>query len=164
MASPHIEDSMTLAPGRADLQPSLFHVAEEDVLVDDERGRITYRESFVDADTATRWFAELKEAVVWRSEQRRMFHRDIVVPRLLAHYRLDSPEIFHLLQTSHLRPPAQLRPSWHNTAGKTASAAPRHRVRDRPRKAPPGPSSVTSSRAIPISPRLDIDWPASAPS
>jgi alkylated DNA repair dioxygenase AlkB len=72
------------------VQPSLFTPSEE-VLADDERGRITYHESFVDGVTAARWFDELKHAVPWRTEQRRMYDRDVMVPRMLGHFRLDQP-------------------------------------------------------------------------
>jgi alkylated DNA repair dioxygenase AlkB len=65
------------------------------VLVDDERGRITYQPNFVEAATAAAWFAELREQAVWRSERRMMYEREVDVPRLMAHYRLDpaSPSV-----------------------------------------------------------------------
>ncbi len=58
-------------------------------LADDERGRITYTPAFVDADTAAAWFAELRSAVPWRSERRMMYDREVDVPRLMGHFRLD---------------------------------------------------------------------------
>lgn len=72
------------------LQPTLFD-ADERALADDERGRITYTRRFVDASTAAAWFAELREGVRWRAERRVMYEREIDVPRLLGHYRLDPP-------------------------------------------------------------------------
>ena len=71
-------------------QPSLFD-DDDPALVDDERGRITYTPGFVDAATADAWFAELRNGVDWRSEQRMMYDREVEVPRLMGHYRLDPP-------------------------------------------------------------------------
>jgi alkylated DNA repair dioxygenase AlkB len=59
------------------------------VLADDERGRIEYTPGFVDAATAQAWFAQLREAVSWRTDRRQMYDREVDVPRLLGHYRLD---------------------------------------------------------------------------
>jgi alkylated DNA repair dioxygenase AlkB len=61
------------------------------ILADDERGRITYQSAFVDPATADAWFAELRHAVDWRSERRQMYDRQVDVPRLTGHYRLDPP-------------------------------------------------------------------------
>src|SRR5687768_11912549 len=61
------------------------------LLANDERGRITYIPDFIDAATAAKWFDELREAVEWRSERRLMYEREVDVPRLMAHYRLDPP-------------------------------------------------------------------------
>jgi alkylated DNA repair dioxygenase AlkB len=69
-------------------QLTLFDSAEA-VLADDERGRITYTPRFVDAGTAEEWFAELRTGVSWRSERRTMYDREVDVPRLMGHYRLD---------------------------------------------------------------------------
>ena len=59
------------------------------ILADDERGRITYLPGFVDAETAQAWFTELHSGVRWRSERREMYDREVAVPRLLGHFRLD---------------------------------------------------------------------------
>ena len=71
-------------------QLTLFD-ATETVLTDDERGRIVYAPRFVDADTAAAWFAELRTGVEWRSERRMMYDREVDVPRLMGHFRLDPP-------------------------------------------------------------------------
>ena len=71
-------------------QLTLFGSAER-TIVDDERGRITYHPAFIDADAASAWFAELRAAVHWKSERRLMYDREVDVPRLMAHYRLDPP-------------------------------------------------------------------------
>jgi alkylated DNA repair dioxygenase AlkB len=71
-------------------QLSLFDPGERP-LADDERGRITYIAGFIDAATAGAWFAELRDSVTWRSERRMMYDREVDVPRLMGHYRLDPP-------------------------------------------------------------------------
>jgi alkylated DNA repair dioxygenase AlkB len=71
-------------------QLTLFDPGER-LLADDERGRITYFPGFIDAATAAAWFAELLDAVSWRSERRMMYDREVDVPRLMGHYRLDPP-------------------------------------------------------------------------
>jgi alkylated DNA repair dioxygenase AlkB len=63
--------------------------SHEGALTDDERGRITYIPRFVDAQVAQAWFTELRDSVPWRSERREMYEREVDVPRLLAHFRLD---------------------------------------------------------------------------
>jgi alkylated DNA repair dioxygenase AlkB len=72
-------------------QMPLFAAASQVVLVDDARGRIVYRPRVVDAAVAGAWFAELRESVAWQAQRRRMYDRDVDVPRLMAHVRL-SPE------------------------------------------------------------------------
>ena len=62
-------------------------------LVDDETGRIVYIPEFVGAQTAAAWFGALREGVAWQSERRRMYDRDVDVPRLVARYRLDDPAL-----------------------------------------------------------------------
>jgi alkylated DNA repair dioxygenase AlkB len=61
----------------------------QSILADDERGRIIYIPSFVSVVTAQAWFTELRSGVRWRSERREMYDREVVVPRLLGHFRLD---------------------------------------------------------------------------
>jgi alkylated DNA repair dioxygenase AlkB len=71
-------------------QPTLFD-SDEALLVDGERGRVAYTPRFVDAATAQAWFAELRGAVAWRGERRLMYDREVDVPRLMGHFRLDPP-------------------------------------------------------------------------
>jgi alkylated DNA repair dioxygenase AlkB len=71
-------------------QLTLFDSSEA-VLADDERGRITYTPGFVDLATAQAWFAQLRSAVEWRALRRTMYEREVDVPRLIGHYRLDPP-------------------------------------------------------------------------
>jgi alkylated DNA repair dioxygenase AlkB len=70
-------------------QLSLFEASER-VLTDDERGRITYTPRFVDSSSASNWFVELRKVVNWRAERRMMYEREVDVPRLVGHYRLDE--------------------------------------------------------------------------
>ena len=71
-------------------QPSLFD-STDTLLANDERGRIAYTPRFVDAATAETWFAELRSGVNWRAERRVMYDREVDVPRLIGHFRLDPP-------------------------------------------------------------------------
>jgi alkylated DNA repair dioxygenase AlkB len=72
-------------------QPSLFDADVADTLLaDDERGRILYVPRFVDGATADAWFKELRDEVKWRGMKRKMYDRDVNVPRLIGHFRLDS--------------------------------------------------------------------------
>jgi alkylated DNA repair dioxygenase AlkB len=70
-------------------QLSLFDSGER-LLADDERGRITYIPGLLDTDTAAAWFVELRDSVNWRTERRLMYDREVDVPRLMGHYRLDD--------------------------------------------------------------------------
>ena len=46
-----------------------------------------------DPQIAATWFDALREGVAWQSERRRMYDRDVDVPRLVARYRLDDPDL-----------------------------------------------------------------------
>lgn len=61
------------------------------VLADDDRGRIVYLPGLIDRARAAAWFDELRHGVGWRTDRRLMYEREVDVPRLLAHYRLDPP-------------------------------------------------------------------------
>jgi len=76
-------------------QLPLFAQAGKTVLVDDARGRIVYTPDFVAAALARAWFDEVREAVAWEAQRRRMYDRDVDVPRLVGHFRL-APEPAHL--------------------------------------------------------------------
>jgi alkylated DNA repair dioxygenase AlkB len=71
-------------------QLTLFDPAEK-LLVDEARGRVVYTPGVVDAETAAAWFTELRAGVNWRSERRMMYDREVDVPRLIGHFRLDPP-------------------------------------------------------------------------
>lgn len=72
-------------------QLPLFTPAGETVLVDDARGRIVYTPGFLPAAVARAWFDEVREAVTWEAQRRRMYDREVDVPRLVGHFRL-APE------------------------------------------------------------------------
>jgi alkylated DNA repair dioxygenase AlkB len=72
-------------------QLSLFR-SPEGVLVDDPSGRIAYTPEFVSERLAEAWFAELRGAVPWKAERRRMYDREVDVPRLTAHFHLPQDE------------------------------------------------------------------------
>jgi alkylated DNA repair dioxygenase AlkB len=71
-------------------QLTLFESAERR-LVDESRGRVVYIPGVVDEEAAAAWFAELRGSVDWRSERRMMYDREVEVPRLIGHFRLDPP-------------------------------------------------------------------------
>jgi alkylated DNA repair dioxygenase AlkB len=73
-------------------QIPLFASPSETVLVNDELGRIAYTSDVVPADVAGAWFAELHDSVRWQAQRRRMYDREVDVPRLMAHFRLDPQE------------------------------------------------------------------------
>ena len=72
-------------------QLSLFESAES-VLVDGALGRITYTPQFLPAAVVDAWFAELRHSVEWKAERRRMYDREVDVPRLTAHFHLALDE------------------------------------------------------------------------
>ena len=72
-------------------QGSLFE-SSAGVLADDERGTISYTPAFVPAAVAEAWFQQLRESIEWKAERRRMYDRDVDVPRLTAHFRLVTAE------------------------------------------------------------------------
>ena len=59
-------------------------------LLDDHTGSVVYLPALVRQDIADAWRDVLTNQVAWRRERRRMYHRDVDVPRLVAAYRLDD--------------------------------------------------------------------------
>jgi alkylated DNA repair dioxygenase AlkB len=72
-----------------EISNNLFGVGPQ-TLFEDGEGGVVYRPGFVDADTAARWFRELRAEVPWRAQRRPMYDRLVDVPRLTAAYRLDE--------------------------------------------------------------------------
>jgi alkylated DNA repair dioxygenase AlkB len=56
--------------------------------VDDARGRIVYTPDFVPAGVARAWFDEVRTSVAWEALRRRMYDREVDVPRRVGHFRL----------------------------------------------------------------------------
>jgi alkylated DNA repair dioxygenase AlkB len=73
-------------------QLQLFAGPGETVLVDGQLGRVAYTPGFLTGDVAQAWFAELRESVPWKTQRRRMYDRDVDVPRLQAYFRLDEED------------------------------------------------------------------------
>jgi alkylated DNA repair dioxygenase AlkB len=77
---------------RSVAQLPLF-ASSQGVLADDELGRIVYTPRFIARAVAQGWFDELREAVQWKAERRRMYDRDVDVPRLTAHFHLGPEDL-----------------------------------------------------------------------
>ena len=73
-------------------QLPLFAQASETVLADDARGRILYTPDFVPAEVARAWFDEVRGAVAWEAQRRRMYDREVDVPRLVGHFSLAAED------------------------------------------------------------------------
>ena len=73
-------------------QLALFDPAET-TLVDDAKGRIVYTPRFAEEPVAEAWFVSLRDGVGWQAERRRMYDREVDVPRLTAHFRLHPEEV-----------------------------------------------------------------------
>ena len=58
------------------------------VLVDGERGRVTYHDRFVPVAEADAAFAALRSGVDWHAQRRVMYEREVDVPRLTSHFPL----------------------------------------------------------------------------
>ena len=74
------------------LQSSLFELGPQR-LVDDAEGGIYYRPGVFDYARVARWFDALRDGVDWHSMRRPMYDRVVDVPRLVAAYRLESPDL-----------------------------------------------------------------------
>src|SRR5688500_4986023 len=73
-------------------QLPLFSGTSERVFVDDERGRIAYLPDWLPGETSRIWFDELRDAVQWKSQRRRVYDREVDVPRLTAQFHLAPDE------------------------------------------------------------------------
>ncbi|HEY0180197.1 MAG TPA: alpha-ketoglutarate-dependent dioxygenase AlkB [Dokdonella sp.] len=70
-------------------QLALFATGSE-ILLDDASGRIAYTSALVPPALAHRWFEALRDGIDWRAGTRVMYEREVDVPRLRAHFRLDD--------------------------------------------------------------------------
>ena len=77
----------------------LFAAPSDDCvqLFDDAEGGVRYWPSIVAPEVAERWFAELM-LLQWSAMRRQMYDREVDVPRLLFHRRLDDPACPALLR------------------------------------------------------------------
>ena len=64
----------------------------ETVLADDALGCIAYLPDLVAEHAARAWFIELRDGVPWKAQRRQMYDREVDVPRLTGHFRLEPPE------------------------------------------------------------------------
>jgi len=62
-------------------------------LLDRPTAKVTYWPACVPFDTADAWFATLREEIDWQSDRRLMYDREVDVPRLMAGFRLDDPDV-----------------------------------------------------------------------
>ena len=62
-------------------------------ILDGPLGTITYHPAVIDASLAAAWFDALRREIPWEAQRRRMYDRDVDVPRLTAHYALDAPDL-----------------------------------------------------------------------
>jgi alkylated DNA repair dioxygenase AlkB len=62
-------------------------------LLDDASGVIELIPELVNRATAQAWFEQLQREVAWKGGRRLMYEREVDVPRLRAHFRLDAPDL-----------------------------------------------------------------------
>jgi len=62
-------------------------------LLDQPTAKVTYWPACVPFDTTDAWFATLREEIDWQSDRRLMYDREVDVPRLMAGFRLDDPDV-----------------------------------------------------------------------
>ncbi|HEY3520162.1 MAG TPA: alpha-ketoglutarate-dependent dioxygenase AlkB [Rhodanobacteraceae bacterium] len=73
-------------------QPDLLG-SDPGLLLDDATGRIRYLGNAVPPERAQAWFAQLRDGIDWHAQRREMYGREVDVPRLTHHFRLDDPEL-----------------------------------------------------------------------
>jgi alkylated DNA repair dioxygenase AlkB len=76
----------------ATAQAQLFDAGPR-TLLDDAEGGVRYWSGFVTQREATAWFDTLRDQIAWEARQRPMYDRIVDVPRLVAAYRLDDPQL-----------------------------------------------------------------------
>jgi alkylated DNA repair dioxygenase AlkB len=82
-------------------QLSLFGSGRQRLL-DDASGVIELIPELVNRATAQAWFEQLQQDVAWKGGRRLMYEREVDVPRLRAHYRLDAPDLPAALREARL--------------------------------------------------------------
>ena len=72
-------------------------------LLDDATGLIEYRPGALPETQAAAWFDALHAGIPWRQQRRVMYERELDVPRLVASYRLEDPQLpFPLAEAAEL--------------------------------------------------------------
>lgn len=82
-------------------QLSLFDSGPQRLL-DDASGCIVLTPELVGSDLAQRWFEQLHAGIAWKSGTRVMYEREVEVPRLRAHFRVDDPDLPAALREAHV--------------------------------------------------------------
>ena len=72
------------------LQLPLMPSLEPRTIVDDASGTIVYYPNVVTPELCDRWFAQLRDTIEWRAEDRPMYDRIVTVPRLVGGFLLDA--------------------------------------------------------------------------
>jgi alkylated DNA repair dioxygenase AlkB len=73
-------------------QPDLLGF-DPSLLLDDATGRIRYLPDAVPSERAESWFSQLRDGIDWHALRREMYGREVDVPRLTHHFRLDDPAL-----------------------------------------------------------------------
>lgn len=97
------------------MQCGLFESGPQRIF-DDAEGGVRYFPALVPQPLAARWFDELREQVAWQAQRRPMYDRVVDVPRLVAGYRLDAPDLPPALREAQ-RAVVSLLPAPFNAAG-----------------------------------------------
>jgi alkylated DNA repair dioxygenase AlkB len=71
-------------------------------LLDDASGLIELMPDLVGREIAQAWFVQLQREIAWKGGRRLMYEREVDVPRLRAHYRLDAPDLPAALREARL--------------------------------------------------------------
>jgi alkylated DNA repair dioxygenase AlkB len=74
------------------LQSDLFDAVPLDLVEDAESG-IRYLPDVVTQETAHAWFEQALGQVTWGNQRRLLYEREVDVPRLMAHFSLDAPDL-----------------------------------------------------------------------
>ena len=82
-------------------QLSLFGSGRQ-CLLDDASGVIELIPELVNRATAQAWFEQLQQEVAWKGGRRLMYEREVDVPRLRAHFRLDAPDLPSALREARI--------------------------------------------------------------
>jgi alkylated DNA repair dioxygenase AlkB len=62
-------------------------------LFDDTEGGVHYLPDAIPAATANAWLAQIMSSIEWGTHRRQMYDREVDVPRLMAHFSLDTADL-----------------------------------------------------------------------